>query len=393
MPCLDRTAKKLGDGKVLGIGSGETIFKLDSYENNPIVKPDELGLIWYENGNLRIGAVFNGGAELFEDKVILTPRCHRNYRKGKFSDEKLGIERHCLENYISEIWLLSSEDGIHFTKFHDVVIRGDGTNHKDFLYGIEDVRIVKYEQLYLLIGCGKIKPPFKGKKADRIAIYSTNDFVDITYHGIVEAFDSRNAVPFPEYINGKLYIVLRFHPNIHLDTLEADMEQLLNPTKYKEYWQRIYDQQSQNLLLEAGSYPHEKEKIGPGVQPIRTDKGWLLIYHSVGEIDFDLCRAYGLRDRIERGYSICVALLDLEDPRKVLCRTRNPIYIPSAPYELQGNPQFAVDVPAVIFPMGAIVRNDKLFVYCGAGDKYVTLLSCSLGSLVDYLFENCRVSQ
>jgi predicted GH43/DUF377 family glycosyl hydrolase len=51
--------------------------------------------------------VFNGGAEYFEDRVILLPRCHKNYKKGKFFDEKLGMERDCLENYISEVWPLT----------------------------------------------------------------------------------------------------------------------------------------------------------------------------------------------------------------------------------------------------------------------------------------------
>jgi len=103
--------KTLGDGRVEELESGHTIFILDSYEKNPIVKPQDIGLTWYENEELKTGAVFNGGAEYFEDQVILLPRCHRNYRKGKFFDEKLGRERDCLENYTSEVWPLTSLDG------------------------------------------------------------------------------------------------------------------------------------------------------------------------------------------------------------------------------------------------------------------------------------------
>ncbi|MEE8167448.1 MAG: hypothetical protein V3T58_01080 [Candidatus Hydrothermarchaeales archaeon] len=384
------TLEELGDGKVIEIESGATIFKLESDEKNPIVRPQDLGLTWNENGESKIGAVFNGGAEFFENKVILLPRCHRDYRKGEFFDEKLGIERTCLENYISEVWPLVSEDGVHFTRFHNVVIRGDGTDHQDFTYGIEDIRIVKYGRRYLLIGCGKIKPPFKGGNADRIAIYTTKDFVKINYQGIVDSFDSRNAVPFSEPVNGQHWILLRFHTNIHIDFLEAGINQLLNPSQHTEQWDEIYERQSQNLLLEAGHYPHEKQKIGPGPQVLRTDRGWLLIYHAVGEIEYNICKAYGLTEKIERGYSICAALLDLDDPRKVLCRTRNPIYIPSTPYELYGNDQYPVDVSAVVFPMGAIVRKEKLILYAGAGDKYIILLSCDLDNLVNYLWEYCK---
>ena len=392
MSALDRSVQKLGDGETVLLDSGETIFKLDSLENNPIVKPQDIGLIWQENGELEIGAVFNGGAEVFQDKVILTPRCHQGYQKATFFDEKLGIERHYLEDYISEVWPLVSEDGVHFTRFQNVVIRADGTDHQDFTYGIEDIRIVKHGRRYLLVGCGKIKPPFKGSNADRIAIYSTDDFVNIIYHGMVESFDSRNAVPFPEPVNGRHYVLLRFHPDIHLGFLEAGMDQLLNPSRHKERWEEIYERRSQNLLLEAGHYPHEREKIGPSTQVIRTDRGWLLIYHAVGEIKSDICKAYGLAEGIARGYAVCAALLDLDDPGKVLCRTRNPIYIPSAPYELHGNEQYPVDVPAVVFPVGALVRKNRLILYAGAGDKYIILLSCKLDKLVDYLWEYCQCS-
>ncbi len=387
---LDLVVSKLGAGEIIQTESGEIIFKLDSFENNPIVKSQDLGLTWYENGQLKTGAVFNGGAEVFEGKLMLTPRCHRGYRKATFLGKTLGIGRHRMENYISEVWPLVSEDGVRFERFQNVVIRGDGTDHQDFTYGIEDIRIVKYGRRYLLIGCGKRKPPFKGRNADRIAVYSTDNFVNITYHGIVGSFDSRNAVPFSEPVNGRDYMLLRFHPNIHLDYLEAGMDQLLNPSRYAEQWEKIYERRSQSRLLEIGHYPHEKEKVGPSTQVLRTDKGWLLIYHAVGEINSNLCKAYGLAKRIRRGYSVCAALLDLDDPRRVLCRTKNPIYIPSAPYELHGSDHYPVDVPAVVFPVGALVRKKKLIIYAGAGDKYIILLSCNINTLVSYLWKYCR---
>ena len=388
---LDYTVKELGDGKVIQIESGEVIFKLDSHGGNPVVKPQEIGLTWQEKGVEKLGAVFNSGAEVFQNKVILMPRCHQRYKKGTFFDKKMGIERSCLENYISEIWPLVSTDGLHFSRLGNTVIRGDGTDHKDFLYGIEDIRIIRSKQRYFLIGCGKIKPPFKGGNADRIAIYSTEDFLKITYRGMVGAFDSRNAVPFPEPVGGRHYMLFRFHPHIHLDILEGDIDQLLNPSRHKGAWEKIYERRSENLLLEAGHLPHEREKVGPGPQIIKTERGWLLIYHAVGEIGEEICRIYGLEGKIERGYSICAALLDLHDPGKVLCRSKRPIYIPSAPYELRGNDQYPVDVPAVVFPMGAIVWQGKLLLYCGAGDKYIILLSCSLANLIEYLWEDCRL--
>ena len=389
---FERTLETLGDGELIATGSGKTIFRLASCEKNPVVKPQDIGLTWKEVGKTRIGAVFNAGVEVFEDKVILVPRCHQRYKKGTFFDEALGIERACLENYISEVWPLVSEDGLHFARFKNMVISADGATHQDFTYGLEDIRIVKYGGRYVLVGCGKTKPPFKGGDSDRIAIYSTDDFVNITYRGMVRSFDSRNAVPFSDPVDGRHYILLRFHPNIHLDVLEAGMDQLLDPSLHAHEWEETYRRRAENVLLAAGQYPHEKEKIGPGPQVIRTNRGWLVIYHAVGEIEDSICKAYGLGEKIERGYCVCAALLDLGDPRIVLCRTRDPIYIPVAPYELYGDDEYPVDVPAVVFPVGALVRKGKLLLYAGAGDKYIILLSCNLGALIDYLWEYCKLN-
>ena len=386
---IEETVRRLGDGAVITLESGEKIFQLDSFGENPVVKPWDIGLAWHKNGKKKFGAVFNPGAVLHEDRVILAPRCHMNYEKVKFFDEKLGIERYGFENYVSEIWLLTSKDGVKFEKLSKK-IKGDGSEHKDFTYGIEDVRIVNYKEKYLLVGCGKIKPPFKGTDADRIAIYSTKNFEEINYHGIISCFDGRNAVPI--FLNNEVYMVLRFHPNIYLAPLKGGIDQLLNPSDYLEEWKEIYDNKESFLLLEAGNFPHEKEKIGAGPPPIKTDEGWLLIYHAVGEITTEICKSYGLNISIERGYSICAAILDPDDPRKVLCRTKKPIYIPSKPYELFGDQAYPVDVPAVVFPTGIIQIEDKLLLYCGAGDKYVILLGCSLKNLLNYMFEHCSLT-
>lgn len=382
--------KELGNGELIKMDSGEYIFKISSYKDNPIIKPQGVELVWEEEGNLKVGAVFNGGAEFFQDKIILMPRCHKGYKKEMFIDHRTGLERTCFGNYLSEIWVLVSEDGVNFKKFHNVVIKGDGSEHQDFTYGIEDIRIVKHGELYWLVGCGKIGPAFKAVNANRIAIYSTKDFVNITYHGIVSEFDNRNAIPFPECSGDELYMLFRFYPNIHLDTVKIG--QLQDPATYEKDWIRIENQKSKNLLFKAGDYTHESEKIGPGTQVIKTDKGWLFIYHAVGEIRSEICEIYGVEGKIDRGYSICAAILDLDNPYKVICRTRNPIYIPSAPYELYGDLQYPVDIPAVVFPVGAVVYNDRLLLYCGAGDKYIILLSCKLSKLIDYLYEHCKNS-
>jgi predicted GH43/DUF377 family glycosyl hydrolase len=388
---LEATVEGLGEGNVFQLEGGGTLFKLDSFSGNPIIEPQELGLTWLgDNSEPLSGAVFNGGAALLDGRVVLTPRCHQKYVRRACFDGALETERFSFENYVSEVWPLVSEDGVHFERMGNLCISGDGTQHVQFSHGIEDVRIIQTGSGYLLVGTGKIVAAHSGvKDGDRIAVYWTDDFTNIHYRGMVDAFDTRNAVPFPEPIGGRSYMLLRFHPDIHLNVLTGGLDQLLDPENHAEAWAAVYEDRTESLLLKAGLYLHEREKIGPGTPLIWTDRGWLLVYHSVGEIRAEVCRPYGIEGPITRGYSICAALLALDDPRRVLYRTREPIYLPSAPYELYGDEEYPVDVPAVVFPVGALVRSGKLLIYAGAGDKYVALLSCQLEKLVDYLCEHC----
>jgi len=382
-----KTFDNLGDGEIISINPNKRLFKLSSFHSNPIIKPQDFGLKGDKQDDWWPGAVFNPGAEVFNNGIVLTPRCHKNYKKVIFFDKKMGTERTGFENYISEILPLFSNDGIHFKQIDHISIQGNGINNKDFRYGIEDIRIIKLKDKYLLVGCGKVKPPFKGRNADRVAIYSTHDFKNIEYYGIITAFDSRNAIVFPETIEGKIYMLFRFHPNIHLDFLKAGFDQLFNPKNYKTEWKEIYQRKEKNILIKAGRTLHSKEKVGPGTQLIKTPEGWLLIYHSVGTIERNILLAYGIDSELKRAYSISAALLDLKNPKKIIAKSKYPIYIPHKPYELNGNKEYPIDVANVVFPTGALVINGKLLIYAGAGDKYVILLSCKLKKLTNLLLD------
>jgi predicted GH43/DUF377 family glycosyl hydrolase len=115
----------------------------------------------------------------------------------------------------------------------------------------------------------------------------------------------------------------------------------------------------------------EALKIGAGVPPIMTEKGWLIIYHGVSE---------------EHVYSAGAILLDLKEPTKILGRTRTPILSPEERYELKG------DVNNVVFPTGACILDNMLFVYYGAADKMCCLATIELKEILDYLLSDiCSV--
>ena len=111
------------------------------------------------------------------------------------------------------------------------------------------------------------------------------------------------------------------------------------------------------------------EKIGGSTPPVKTDEGWLVLYHGV-----------------ENGgngyYSVGAVLLDLNDPTKIIGRTKNPIMWPEFSYELEGF------YKGCVFPTGNVVVGDTLFVYYGGADKYVGVATCRLNDLLDHLKNN-----
>lgn len=105
-------------------------------------------------------------------------------------------------------------------------------------------------------------------------------------------------------------------------------------------------------------------KVGIASPPIETDRGWLLLYHGVSENGI---------------YRVGAALLDKKDPTTVLARLLQPIFEPKEQYELIGQ------INNVVFPCGAVVRNDILYIYYGGADSVVGLATCSLSKLLDAL--------
>ena len=98
--------------------------------------------------------------------------------------------------------------------------------------------------------------------------------------------------------------------------------------------------------------------------PIKTKDGWLTIYHAVGS---------------DKHYRLGALLLDLENPAKILARTKDWIMQSQEDYEINGY------YKGCVFPCGKVVIDGTLFVYYGAADKYVALATCDLQEFLDYL--------
>ncbi|MCD6179036.1 MAG: hypothetical protein J7K39_03945, partial [Bacteroidales bacterium] len=95
----------------------------------------------------------------------------------------------------------------------------------------------------------------------------------------------------------------------------------------------------------------DSAKIALAAAPIKTAEGWLLIYNAVDKKD-------------SARYKIGAMLLDLKDPKKVICRCSHPILEPEEDYENNGLKH------GIVFAGGAIIKNGTLFVYYGGSDQH-----------------------
>ncbi len=181
------------------------------------------------------------------------------------------------------------------------------------------------------------------------------------YHGPDVLLWDKDIFIFPKKINGLFWLVHRIMPSIQIATFKDFSE--LTPAYWHEYLKAF----EHHTLLDP-RYRFENHKIGGGCPPIETEAGWLFIYHGVGRTFLH-----------KRRYCAAVALLDRANPQKVLARLPYPLFSPSSIWERKGS------VNNVVFPTGALIKNDRLYIYYGAADSRIALKSMALNDLLGEL--------
>ncbi len=323
-------------------------MKLQRCRENPVLTPNP-------NQHWEAGAVFNCGVTEGPDG-----RIYMLYRAIS-ADYAPNPEGYGYINYISNIGLAISEDGVHFQRLPEPVIRPDTPEDR---WGCEDPRITRLdvdgEPTWWVTYTALSAPAFSGK-GDRVGVASTHDLHTYTKHGVlIPDVQDKDAVIFPELIGGQVVLLHRVEPNIQIAFLPG-VEALTSPDW--DFWREHLANIEAHTVLQP-EFPWEAKKIGAGPPPVKTEEGWLLIYHGVSP---------------DKVYRAGVALLDLDNPQRVIARLPEPILEPEAPYEREG------DIPNVVFPTGAVVRGEELYVYYGAADKVCALASIPLKDLLDAL--------
>lgn len=171
--------------------------------------------------------------------------------------------------------------------------------------------------------------------------------------------DNRNLILFPRKINGYYARLERPFPVYgKLGTERFDIWISFSPEL--RFWH------DSKLLLAVEDVPFANCKVGPGVPPIETDYGWLVIFHAV---NVDPSRdKNGWENSWTKRYTANAMLLDLYDSTKVFGIYKNPILAPEEEYETSSGFR-----NGVIFPTGAVLDKDELKIYYGAMDSCICL--------------------
>jgi beta-1,4-mannooligosaccharide/beta-1,4-mannosyl-N-acetylglucosamine phosphorylase len=256
-----------------------------------------------------------------------------------------------------ELHVGRSQDGIHWT-LEEERLRFGGADPEigRFVYGY-DPRLAKIEGRYYVMWCN-------GYHGPTIGLGWTEDFK--TFHQLENAFlpFNRNGVLFPRKINGLHVLLSRPSDSGHTPFGEIYLSQ----SRDLEFWGR--HRWVMSPIKEENGW--QSTKIGAGPVPIETSEGWLLIYHGVNTT----CNGFI--------YSAGAALLDLEEPWKVLARTDPYILTPETPYESVGN------VPNVCFPCATLIdgATGRLALYYGCADTVVGLAFGTVQEIVEFTKNN-----
>lgn len=304
----------------------ETLFH--RHENNPILTPD----MW----PYPVNTVFNPAAAVVNDKTVLLVR----------AEDRFGV------SHLAAAWSCDGLTGWEIDK--KPALSPDPRNHPEEALGVEDPRITRLDEL----NAWAVTYTAYSNDGPMVSLATTRDFKKFKRLGTILRPCDKDAALFPKRINGRWAIIHR--PMI--TPSHAQMWMSFSPDL--KYWG-----DSRIFMRSRPGNAWDGAKLGLCPQPLETPKGWLILYHGVRQT------CYGSI------YRIGLALLDLNEPWKVLRRSKNWLMTPLAPYELHG------DIGNVIFPCGWIYdkAKDEVRVYYGAADTCVAMATANMKDILAYI--------
>ncbi len=345
---------------------------IERFKENPLITPEDVPP---SRPDLEVVCAFNAGATIYNDQVLLLLRVAErpkqkspdeetapiynpetsniDYLKVKHTDPELEIVDSRVFRYKQNTYLTSLS--------HLRIARSK--NGRDFVidaqpavfpcedyetFGLEDPHITKFDDEYL------ITYKAVSKYGICTALLKTKDFQTFQRQGIIFCPENLDVIIFPEKINGQFYTFTRPVPK-HIGPLAI----WLATSPDAIHW-------GQNkMLLAPREGKFDSGRVGASCVPIKTDHGWLEIYHGADQ---------------NQKYCLAAVLLDSNDPSKIIARSDEPIIQPEADYEVTGF------FGNVIFSCGAVTdANGLITIYYGAADKVTAAATTTIDKIINHL--------
>lgn len=243
---------------------------------------------------------------------------------------------------LSHLRVLCSDDGLRFYEPEGYPSQfGQGPLQT---FGIEDCRVSKIDRTYHLTFTAV------SESGVGVGMRTTTNWKSFESQGLILPPHNKDCALFEEKINGK-YFALHRPSSVDLGGNYIWLAESPDGIHWGNH----------QCLAKTREGSWDSARIGAGAAPIRTEKGWLEIYHGANE---------------KHQYCLGALLLDLQDPSKVLARSVEPIMVPTASYELAGF------FGNVVFTNGHVVKGDALHVYYGASDEVVCAAEFSIREIL-----------
>ncbi|MHA3789208.1 glycoside hydrolase family 130 protein [Flavobacterium hauense] len=340
------------------------------FPENPLLSPKDIKA---SNTSLQVISLLNPGVFTFDNKtwllvrvaecspqkegVIFFPAMNEDgiteIIEVKLDDPDLIANDARVINYkgsdylttISHLRLLYSDDGLHFHEPEkDSMLFGKGYLEQ---FSIEDCRVSKVESVYYLTYTAV------SENGVGVGLRMTKDWKTFESKGMVLPPHNKDCALFEEMINGKYYA-------LHRPSSVAIGGNYIWLAESPDgiHWG------NHKCIIKTRPQLWDSARVGAGAAPIKTEYGWLEIYHGANT---------------DHQYCLGAFLMALDDPSKVISRTIQPIMIPTEEYELTGF------FGHVVFTNGHVVNGDELIIYYGAADEFVCGARFSINEILSLL--------
>jgi len=346
------------------------VVKVLRYKHNPILIPSD---IKPTRDDFEVVCTFNAGVARFGDETIMLVRVaerptqdHENITFPVF-DSETGetvvlrfrrddpevdlsdprIIRHGAEFYLtslSHLRIARSSDGLHFVPESRPALTA--REHYE-AYGVEDPRITEIDGTYYIAYVGA------SPHGICTCLATTTDFKEYKRLGRIFVPDNRDVCIFPQRFDGRFAAYHRPSPRY-----------IGRPEMYFAYSPDMLHWGEHYNVLTPGLEEWDEGRVGGGAPPLRTEKGWLSIYHAA---------------TVNNVYCLGAMLTELDAPYRIIARSKHPLLRPEAAYEVRGF------FRNVVFACGVTLDGDLLRIYYGGADTVMAIAQVSLAELLDHL--------